>query len=71
MGLSRQQYWSGLPFPPPEHLPDPGIGWQVLYSCAARERIVYVINGIGKTICTSKMIKLDSDLVSLAKLNSK
>ena len=24
MGLSRQEYWSGLPFPPPEDLPDPG-----------------------------------------------
>ena len=21
----RQEYWSGLPFPSPEHLPDPGI----------------------------------------------
>ena len=25
MGLSRQEYWSGLPFPSPGHLPDPGI----------------------------------------------
>ena len=25
MGFSRQQYWSGLPCPPPEDLPDPGI----------------------------------------------
>ena len=25
MGISRQEYWSGLPFPPPEDLPDPGI----------------------------------------------
>ena len=25
MGLSRQEYWSGLPFPPPGGLPDPGI----------------------------------------------
>ena len=23
--FSRQEYWSGLPFPPPGHLPDPGI----------------------------------------------
>ena len=22
MGFSRQEYWSGLPFPPPGHLPD-------------------------------------------------
>ena len=26
MGLSRQEYWRGLPCPPPGHLPDPGIG---------------------------------------------
>jgi len=25
MGLPRQEYWSGLPFPPPEDLTDPGI----------------------------------------------
>ena len=25
MGLSRQEYWGGLPFPSPEGLPDPGI----------------------------------------------
>ena len=23
MGFPRQEYWSGLPFPPPGHLPDP------------------------------------------------
>ena len=25
MGFSGQEYWSGLPFPSPEDLPDPGI----------------------------------------------
>ena len=25
LGFSRQEYWSGLPCPPPENLPDPGI----------------------------------------------
>ena len=25
MGSSRQEYWSGLPFPPPGDLPNPGI----------------------------------------------
>ena len=34
MGLSRQEYWSGLPFLSPGDLPDPGIelsspAWQV------------------------------------------
>ena len=25
MGFPREEYWSGLPFPPPRDLPDPGI----------------------------------------------
>ena len=25
MGFSRQEYWSGLPYPPSGYLPDPGI----------------------------------------------
>ena len=25
MGFSRQEYWSGLPFPTPGDLPDPGV----------------------------------------------
>ena len=25
MGFSRQEYWSGLPFPPAGDLPDPGM----------------------------------------------
>ena len=25
MGSSRQEYWSGLPFPSPGDLPDPGV----------------------------------------------
>ena len=34
MGFSRQEYWSGLPFPSPGDLPNPGIepvspAWQV------------------------------------------
>ena len=27
MGFSRQEYWSGLPCPPPGDLPDPDVGW--------------------------------------------
>ena len=30
-GFSRQEYWSGLSVPPPEHLPDPGIKPRSLY----------------------------------------
>ena len=31
MGFFRQEYWSGLPCPPPGDLPDPGdlLHWQV------------------------------------------
>ena len=25
MGFSRQEHWSGMPFPSPGHFPDPGI----------------------------------------------
>ena len=25
LGFSRQEYWCGLPYPPPGDLPDPGI----------------------------------------------
>ena len=34
MGFSRQEYWNGLPCPPPEDLPDPGIEPESLASPA-------------------------------------
>ena len=34
MGFSRQEYWSGLPCPPPWDLPDPGIDPTSLKSSA-------------------------------------
>ena len=34
MGFSRQEYWRGLPFPPPGDLPDPGIELDALVSPA-------------------------------------
>ena len=34
MGFSRQEYWSGLPCPPPRDLPDPGIEPKSLLSLA-------------------------------------
>ena len=37
MGFSRQEHWSGLPFPPPGDLPDPGIQTESLnVSCIGR-----------------------------------
>ena len=34
MGFCRQEYWSGLPWPPPEDLPDPGFEPKSLMSPA-------------------------------------
>ena len=57
MGFSRQEYWSGLPFPPPQDLPEPGINpcllhWQVDFfifnHCATWEAHPYA------HICTNK-----------------
>ena len=47
MGFSRQEYWSGLPCPPPGDLPDPGIeppspAWQAdSFHWATREVTLY------------------------------
>ena len=38
MGFSRQEYWSGLPFPTPRDLPDPGIEPMSLVSPALAGR---------------------------------
>ena len=47
MGFSRQEYWSGLPFPSPGNLPDPGIkagllhcSW-ILYCLSHRETLCH------------------------------
>ena len=34
LGFSMQEYWSGLPFPPPGDLPDPGVEPRSLMSHA-------------------------------------
>ena len=38
MGFSKQEYWSGLPCPPPGDLPDPGIEPTSLMSFALAGR---------------------------------
>ena len=41
LGFSRQEYWSGLPCPPPGDLPDPGVELMSLYvSCIGRQHKV-------------------------------
>ena len=39
LGFSRQEYWSGLPFPPPGNLPDPGIEPTSLASIASKVKL--------------------------------
>ena len=42
MGSSRQEYWSGLPFPPPGDLADPGIQPAFLESsCIGRQTFFF------------------------------
>ena len=41
MGFSRQEYWSGLPFPPPGDLPDPGIEPGLLHCRQILYRLSY------------------------------
>ena len=39
MGFPRQEFWSGLPFPPPEDLPDPEVEPATLVSPALAGRL--------------------------------
>ena len=45
MGFSRQECWSGLPFPSPEDLPDPGIesGSPALQADSVKNKLKFVI----------------------------
>ena len=42
--FSRQQYWSGLPFPPPGKFPDPGIKSMICTVVKYCHLIAYVFN---------------------------
>ena len=56
MEFSRQEYWSGLPFPSPEELPNPGIEpWS---PASQADSIPFELQGIslevdGKCLCPS------------------
>ena len=41
MGFSKQEYWNGLPYPPPGDLPDPGIELASLMSPALAGQVLY------------------------------
>ena len=58
MGFSRQEYWSGLPFPPPGDLPSPGIKSKSLESPALSGRF-FTPEPLGKpkrSLAISKMV---------------
>ena len=50
MEFSRQEYWSGLPFPPPGDLPHPGIKPVSLGSPALAGRF-FTTASLGKDLC--------------------
>ena len=50
MGLSKQEYWTGLPFPSPGDLPDPGIKLASLVSPALAGGF-FSTELLGKPIC--------------------
>ena len=41
MGFSKQEYWSGLPFPPPKDLPNPEIWTHISYDFCIGRWILY------------------------------
>ena len=67
MGFSRQEHWSGVPFPPPENLPHPGIepmstciscsGRRIHYCWATREAQTA---SASKTLVLSRVCRLGS-----------
>ena len=52
MGFSRQEYWSGLPCPPPGNLPNPGIKPVTLMSPALIGGFVFFLSFFFFTTCT-------------------
>ena len=50
MGFSRQESWSGLPYPPPGDLPDPRTEPMSLVSSALSRQILYQLNHLGSNL---------------------
>ena len=62
MGFSRQEYWSGLPFPPPGNVPDPGIKPMSLVSPALAGRF-FTLAQLGKPLTCSLLRSNEDTLV--------
>ena len=66
MVLSRQEYWSGLPCPPPWELPDPRIEPKSLRSCAF-EQVLYHSHHLGspfEAVCVCVCVCVSCSVVS-------
>ena len=53
MGFPRQEYWSGLPCPPPGDLPDPGIELTSLMSPAVADGFFTIAAAAAKLLQSS------------------
>ena len=62
-GFSQQEYWSGVPFPPPGHLPDPGIEPTSLTSPELAGRFFSTISASKSCVFAVLSILEDSPLV--------
>ena len=58
VGLRKQEYWSGLPFPTPGDLPDPGIEHPSLIPFALASRF-FTIEPHGKSHSSVPLSKFD------------
>ena len=56
MRFSRQEYWSGLPFPPPGDLPDPGIKPASRMSPALADRL-FTTSAAGEALVNKAWVK--------------
>ena len=56
MGFSRQEYWSGLPFPPPGDLPNRGIE-TVLPLSPVMQAILYPLRFVCNYLICSFLVK--------------
>ena len=51
MGFSRQEQWTGLPFPPQEDIPNPGIKpWALFHACSAMKGRFFTTGPPGKPV---------------------
>ena len=51
MGFPKQEYWSGLPFPSPGALPDPGIKLKFPSLPLSHQRSTHSLGNLNSTLC--------------------